>query len=522
MFLSVEDSSKSGMGLGLQDASGRGRVAVLVRNPAARRLLEGLASRLDLVVAPAGRDTRLDFEAFAEAEVVIADEDIALLVRDQWKEREGDYDRVNPALIAVRERSQQVPSTVSADDERLQGFESLLVLPQDPGLILAQLSVALYAYRAFVHRYQLAFDELYLNRRIFRSVTSGISVASATEPDMPLVYVNPAFELMTGYTLEEVQGKNCRFLQGRERDQAGLAAVREALEGRREVVAVLRNYRKDGSSFWNELSLSPIRSRTGEVTHIVGIQQDVTARVEFEAALRESEKLAAVGRLAASIAHEINNPLESVTNLIYLARNAASRADMESYLEQADAELRRASQITNQSLRFYRQSTRPTESRLNDLVGAVLHLYESKITNAGLRVERGERASGTVLCLESEIRQVLTNLIRNAIDAMRPGGRLLIRTRAGRDYTSGLKGVVLTIADTGTGIPAEVRRNLYRAFFTTKGAFGTGLGLWVSSEIVKRHRGHLRVRSNATPGRSWTVFQLFLPYRIEGAELTGR
>ena len=186
-------------------------------------------------------------------------------------------------------------------------------------------------------------EELHLNRRIFRSVTSGISVADATQPEMPLVYVNPAFEVITRYSLEEVIGKNCRFLQRGETDQPGLTVIRQALKEKREVVTVLKNYRKDGSFFWNELSLSPIQNREGVVTHFVGIQTDVTARVEFEAALRESEKLAAVGRLASSIAHEINNPLESVMNLLYLAQKTDDLTETRRYLWLADQELRQVS-----------------------------------------------------------------------------------------------------------------------------------------------------------------------------------
>ncbi len=275
----------------------------------------------------------------------------------------------------------------------------------------------------------------------------------------------------------------------------------------------IRNFRKDGQPFWNELSLSPIFNREGELTHFVGIQQDVTARVEFEAALRESEKLAAVGRLAASIAHEINNPLESVMNLLYLARQAESDEAMREYLETADKELQRVAQITSQSLRFYRQSTKPQAVRCHDLLESVLDVYQSKADARGIKVEMRERMTESIVCLESEIRQVVSNLIRNALDAMngKPGGRLLIRTRETTEWRTGLRGVMMTFADTGCGISRATMDRLYTAFFTTKGIGGTGLGLWVSSEIVKRHQGRLRVRSSQEPGRSWTVFELFLP-----------
>ena len=244
---------------------------------------------------------------------------------------------------------------------------------------------------------------------------------------------------MTGYSLEEVAGKNCRFLQGKERDQPDLPQLRAAIAARREVSVLLKKIRKDGSMFWNELALSPIRNREGEITHFVGIQQDVTARVEFEAALRESEKLAAVGRLASSIAHEINNPLESVMNLLYLGQQAlalndpASResvAEAQQFLSLADKELQRVSQITAQSLRFYRQSTKPRLCEATDLIDSVLDLYEGRLANAAVQIDRRDFNGALLVCMDSEIRQVLNNLVRNAIDAMQPdGGRLLVRSR---------------------------------------------------------------------------------------------
>jgi PAS domain S-box-containing protein len=355
-------------------------------------------------------------------------------------------------------------------------------------------------------------EELHLNRRIFRSVTSGISVASTLLPDLPLTYVNPAFEVMTGYSLEEVQGQNCRFLQGSERNQPSVTLIREAIRDGREVTAILKNFRKDGTSFWNELSLSPIRNRDGEITHFVGIQTDVTARVEFEAALRESEKLAAVGRLASSIAHEINNPLESVMNLLYLAQQEESLPEILQYLGQADKQVQRVSLITSQSLRFYKQSTKPQAVRAFDLLESVLDLYETRAENSHVAIEHRDRSHESIVCLESEIRQVLNNLVRNAIEAMgRDGGRLLIRSRDTTDWRTGVPGVAITVADTGSGISPQTMQQLYRPFFTTKGASGTGLGLWISSEIVARHRGRLLVRSCQREGASGTVFMLFLP-----------
>ena len=375
-------------GIGSLNAGSRAGMGILIADPVCRRLVEAAAIQVELQPCILSPDeiAHLPFEYL---ELIVADEHLARILRNTLDEVERRGEGLNAAVIAVREPDPGgTPSTTAADPD----FDGILRLPMLPSALAAQLSLILYAHRAFAQRYESALEELHLNRRIFRSVTSGISVANAEEPDLPLVYVNPAFEVMTGYSLEEVEGRNCRFLQRDEHDQPGLSLIREALAERREATAVIKNYRKDGSAFWNELSLSPIRNRDGKLTHFVGIQTDVTARVEFEAALRESEKLAAVGRLASSIAHEINNPLESVTNLLYLARNGSSTAETMRYLDLADKELQRVALITSQSLRFYKQSTRPQAIGCTALVESVLDLYEGRAANALVTIERRERS----------------------------------------------------------------------------------------------------------------------------------
>jgi two-component system sporulation sensor kinase C len=480
-------------------------VGILINDPMKRRLVEVATAHLELASSELDPEA-LDQEQLASFELIIAEASYIHQIQQILSERESRAEGLNPAVVAVYTGERPV----GPPEFRVDG---ILALPLEPAPLVAQLSLTLYAHRAFARKYRSALEELNLNRRIFRSVTSGISVANAALPDLPLVYVNPAFEVMTGYSLEEVAGKNCRFLQGEHRDQPGVAVIREAIRDEREALVVIKNIRKDGTPFWNELSLSPIRNRAGIVTHFVGIQTDVTARVEFEAALRESEKLAAVGRLASSIAHEINNPLESVMNLLFLAQETDDLAESKGYLKSADQELRRVSLITSQSLRFYRQSTRPTAILPAELLDSVVGMYAGQLDNSHVAVHPKYRTSRPIVCLESEIRQVLNNLVRNALDAMRgAGGHLYLRNRETRDWRTGERGVALTIADVGSGISPETMRNIFTAFFTTKGIAGTGLGLWISREIVVRHKGHLRVRSSQRPGRSGTVFVLFLPF----------
>ena len=485
------------------------QIGLLLGDPVHRRLLEGLSVQLELL--PVHLDfEQLNPEQLLRCELIVADADVAPDVRARLEALSESSTQDMPALVAVQDG--QAAGEASALPQEAT-YEGILRLPAEPALVTAQLGIILYAHRAFVRRYHSAMEELQLNRRIFRSVTSGITVARV-EPGLPLVYVNPAFEVITGFSIEEALGQNCRFLQRDMRDQPGLTLIREALRAGRETHAIVRNYRKNGTPFWNELSISAIRNHEGKLTHFVGIQQDVTARVEFEEALRESEKLATAGRLAASIAHEINNPLEAITNLIYLARQATDLAEVEEHLAVADDELRRVALLTSQSLRFYKQSTAPTAVRPSDLLDSVLDVYARRLEAGNIRVERRERMCDSVVCFESELRQVLSNLVRNAMDAMpAAGGRLLVRTREGSDWTRDLRGVLVTIGDTGNGIPRETMGRIFEAFYSTKGNNGTGLGLWVTREIVARHKGTMRVRSSTRPGASWTVFQLFLPFQ---------
>jgi PAS domain S-box-containing protein len=269
--------------------------------------------------------------------------------------------------------------------------------------------------------------------------------------------------------------------------------------------------RPSGEIMTFDFSLTPVRDSTGAVVFLVPEGRDISEVKRAETALLKSEKLAAVGRLASSIAHEINNPLESVMNLIYLARHA-DPTEAQKYLDLADQEIRRVSIIANQTLRFHKQASKPQPATSADLFSTVMSIYEGRLRNARVRVEKLFRTDKPVICFQGDVRQVLNNLVANALEAMPFGGRLLIRSRLGFNWKTSQAGLVLTIADNGAGISPAVRKNIFDAFFTTKGTAGNGLGLWVCQEIVARHQGTLRVRSTQRAGRSGTAFALFLPF----------
>jgi PAS domain S-box-containing protein len=241
---------------------------------------------------------------------------------------------------------------------------------------------------------------------------------------------------------------------------------------------------------------------------IVMYAQDITETRKTEQALRRSEQLSAAGRLAASIAHEINNPLEAVTNLLYLAKmNEKVTGHTKTLLDLADKELQRLSHIAARSLKFYRQRTKPSLTSLEELVDSVLFFHETVIDTRTINLERRYRPAKQVFCLAGEIQQVITNLIANSLDAVSRHGRLIVAVRPARDRNS-REGVAVTIADNGSGIDRAILDRLFQPFVTTKDEAGTGLGLWVSKGILEKHQARIAVRSK--PGRG-TVFRLFLP-----------
>jgi len=231
-----------------------------------------------------------------------------------------------------------------------------------------------------------------------------------------------------------------------------------------------------------------------------------------EETLRKSEKLAVTGRLAASMAHEINNPLNSVTNLLYLIGSSSSLEKSKEYGAIATEELARVSEIVTQTLRFFQEPVKPTVVQIPDIIDSALVLYRTRLNSAGIVVERDFRGCSSIVARAGELRQLILNLIGNALDAIGHGGRLKIRVTNTREHRNGSRpGIRLTIADTGTGIHPEIRKTLFEPFISTKSDTGTGLGLWVSSEIVRKHGGTIQVKSSALSPPTGTAFSVFLP-----------
>jgi PAS domain S-box-containing protein len=256
--------------------------------------------------------------------------------------------------------------------------------------------------------------------------------------------------------------------------------------------------------------LYPVRTETDSTRWVGAILVDITEQKRGEETLRRTEKLAATGRLAASIAHEINNPLEAVTNLLFLIRQERLTPESARFAELAQQEVTRVSEITQQTLRFYRQSTLPTIANVSELLDSVITLHLGRIQTLQVHLQRDYPAHLSLFCFAGELRQLFANLIGNALDAMSPdGGRLVVR--AHNSWQNGTLGVRVSVADTGCGISEEARRHIFEPFFTTKEATGTGLGLWVSDQIIRKHHASVRVRSRTHGSATGTVFSIFFP-----------
>ncbi len=231
-----------------------------------------------------------------------------------------------------------------------------------------------------------------------------------------------------------------------------------------------------------------------------------------EEALRKAEKLAVAARLAASFSHEINNPLASVTNLLYLIGLSSSLNETRNYAGIASRELARVSEIVTRNLKFHSEPIKPAAVEITQVVNAALNLYQGRLATAGISIERDFRECPLVLGMAGELRQLIVNLIANALDAIGHGGTLKIRIAAAREHRNGSRpGVRVTVGDSGSGIRPEIRNTLFEPFVGTRENTGTGLGLWVSAEIVRRHGGTIRVKSRVRPPFTGTVFSVFLP-----------
>ncbi len=369
-------------------------------------------------------------------------------------------------------------------------------------------------------------EELHLKDRAISTARNSIIIADNRQPDLPIIYVNPAFEQMTGYELKEVLGKNCRFLQGKDTDPSARALMREAIEQGKDCSVVIKNYRKDGTPFWNEIYLSPVRDQSGAITHWFGIATDVTERKSIEEQLLRSQRMESLSTLTSGIAHDINNMLTPVLMGLKLMRSKITDEKGIKRLDVMEASLQRGAGLVRQMLSFARGAEGKYEKQsIEPIVKEVERLIRETFPKSiSLLVKVSEKA-WKVNADSIQLNQALLNLCINARDAMPNGGQLLISAEnaviddafAHRHPQATVGNyVAVTVSDTGTGIEPSVIERIFEPFFTTKDPDkGTGLGLAIVFSVVKRHSGFVVVKSTVGEG---TTFTIYLPVAQSDAE----
>jgi PAS domain S-box-containing protein len=326
---------------------------------------------------------------------------------------------------------------------------------------------------------------------------------------------NKAAELTFGYTAAEMIGRPITTIIPTELldDEPKILARIQA--GRKIDHFETIRVKKNGDRINVSLTISPVKDQNGKIIGAAKIVRDVTEQRKLEAALHTSERLASVGRLAATVAHEINNPLEAVTNYIYLAKQQPNLPEeIRSYLSSADRELGRVAHIARQTLGFYRDNSRPIEVSIADVINDVLAIYERKAIYKQLELHREIAPGLKIHTFQGDLKQMLSNLIANSIDASKDCGKIFIRARGSKDLVTGQQGIRITVADTGVGIAEADKSKVFDPFFTTKKEVGTGLGLWITKDILTRKGGSIHFRSR-TSDPTGTVMSIFIPTLVE-------
>ncbi|HEY3625935.1 MAG TPA: ATP-binding protein [Terracidiphilus sp.] len=411
------------------------------------------------------------------------------------------------------------------DSDKIQGYRSGAVdyisVPVVPEVLRAKIGVFVDLHRKtrqlemlnneLERRVTERTDELRQREEQFRTRAELLELA--TEAIMvrdlggALQFWNTGAEALYGWKREEVLGQEIHHLL-----QTIFPTPREEIEAelreRKTWQGNLVQRTKDGS----EVIVACRKTVNHEGNAVLEVSRDITAQVQAEEALRETEKLAAMGRVAGIIAHEINNPLAAITNTLYLVRNHPSLDDTaRHFADVAEQELQRVSHITRQTLSFYRESKQPIAVNLTDLLNDVLELQDRVLSSTHIGLQRKYTVSPVVQGFPVELRQVFLNLVGNAIQAMPTGGNLRVSAREATDWRGRRRGASISVVDTGVGIRPEDLKRLFQPFFSTKSTKGTGLGLWISKGIVQKYDGTLTCRSFRTQRGCVTCFRVFLP-----------
>jgi PAS domain S-box-containing protein len=414
--------------------------------------------------------------------------------------------------IEVKRRDEEVRST----DSQVHTLMAVLILSSIGVAIvlgiftLSNMRKVSGAFRTSLEEAHQRSKELIESRQWLRTTLESIGDALiACNQERRVELMNPVAQRLTGWTLEEAKGRPLEsvFSTVDEETREPLNPARIGGPAAKTNALLLA---KDGTEYVIDQSAAPIRDAKGEVAGVVLVFRDITDLRKREAALIAHEKLAVAGRLSASIAHEIHNPLDSVANLHYLMANESDPALRQRYLTMAQQELNRTLQISRAMLGLYREPKAPVEVDLGELLRSVLLLLDRQLKDQSVTVDRKLEEGVSVQGFPGELRQVFTNLITNAAEAAGRGGRVQMVLEAGSPADS-RSGAAVIVTDSGAGISEAHQAKLFKPFFTTKGELGTGLGLWVSRGIVEKHGGRIELSNSTDPDLPGATVRVYLP-----------
>jgi PAS domain S-box-containing protein len=359
-------------------------------------------------------------------------------------------------------------------------------------------------------------EKIRLSEQRYRSlVRASTQLVWTCDSDGFLKHEIGDWQRFTGQTAEQESGWGWLDAVHPDDRNKAMKAWQHAVQTKSFYSVEYRLRRNDGTYRFTQARGVPVLDGTGQVTEWVGMNTDITEQRHAEERLRRNEKLAVAGRLALNISHHVNNPLAAVTNLVYLIGGDPDLSEAtRKFVEGAQRELARVSQAVASNLRFAMTSSRSDDADLRELADSVTELFRTQFETDHISIERDYRTEARLRCYPNELQVVIANLLSNAHDAMRKGGKLTIRIRKACSWSNpGVRGLKLTIADTGTGISREVKQKIFEPFFTTKEETGAGLGLWVCSEIMRKHEGRIMFWTSTAPNRPGTVFSLFFPFQ---------
>jgi PAS domain S-box-containing protein len=470
------------------------------------------------------QDAHRQWEQKADQEIHSSPLDTSA-IKQHMLQRKQDMDNLRAQMdeflsVVTGRRAEHAASDIEVNQYARIGLVLLValaaaVLTLETRRVFSKLTTA---YTRQIREIELRGEESYAREQWLNTTIRSIGDAViACDTDGNVEFMNRVAEQLTGWAETDAKTKSLHEIFPIFNEDTRVAVENPVDKVRRlGTVVGLANHTflvaRDGAEVCIDDSGAPIRDSSGKMIGIVLVFRDITERRMSEGALMRAEKLAAAGRLAASVAHEVNNPLEGLTNLVYIALRSNDLGEIHHLLAQAESELARIAHITRQSLGFYRETSTPAHFKPATIVREVTDFYTSRAVSLGVSFIVNAETEREVLGSAGELRQILSNLLANSLDACASGSTIRIGASSARDPRDlSRPGVRITIADTGFGIPAKHLESIFEPFFTTKKDTGTGLGLWVSRELVEKHGGSLRVRSRTSDPFCGTVFSIFLP-----------